>query len=119
MVAGPSEVLVGADGSAPLEWVALDVFAQAEHDAQAQAIAIVPSEEIAQQLLATMTRLLPSMDRRTVIETSLQRHGAIICMEDEAKIPALIDRIAPEHLELMHHLAHQWLPLITTLARCS
>jgi len=100
MPAGPSEVVVVCDATADPEWAALDLFAQAEHDADAQAIAITDSAEFAARLNATVARRLPRMQRRDIIAQSLAAHGAIITVADLDEAIALANRIAPEHLEL-------------------
>ncbi len=101
MIAGPSEVVVICDAGADPRWVAMDLFAQAEHDEMAQSIALCPSREIADAVLAAVDALLPGMERREVIAASLRAHGAAIVVEDLDAAVALANRIAPEHLELM------------------
>ncbi len=101
MVAGPSEVVIICDRAADSDWVAMDMFAQAEHDERAQAIAITDSAAMAAGIRQSLTRLLPRMKRRAIIEQSLANHGAIIRVADLAGAVALSNRIAPEHLELM------------------
>jgi histidinol dehydrogenase len=100
LIAGPSEVLIIADGSAPLEWMALDLFSQAEHDAAAQAILLSPDGAYLDQLALTMERLLPQRARAEIIRQSLQRRGALIETRDLDDAVAIANRIAPEHLEL-------------------
>jgi len=101
MPAGPSEVVVVCDATADADWAALDLFAQAEHDADAQAIAITDSAEFAARLSVTINRHLPRMQRRDIIAQSLASHGAIITVTDLAEAVEVANRIAPEHLELM------------------
>ena len=101
MIAGPSEVLVIADHQAPVEWVALDMFAQAEHDPAAQSIAIVFSENYAKQLEDTIERLIEEMPRKKIIEESLSNRGAIICCANRREAAEIANLIAPEHLGLM------------------
>ena len=101
IIAGPSEVVVICDDSANPEWVAMDLFAQAEHDELAQAIAITDSAAMAEAIRQAVERLLPDMPRRAIIEQSLTRSGAIIQVGDLEQAATVSNRIAPEHLELM------------------
>lgn len=100
LIAGPSEILVISDGSAPADWVAMDLFSQAEHDAAAQAILLTPDAAHLEAVHAAMWRLLPSLSRRETIAQSLQRRGAMILTRDLSEAVAISNRIAPEHLEL-------------------
>jgi histidinol dehydrogenase len=100
MVAGPSEILVLADGSADPVWVAMDLFSQAEHDELAQAILVSPDAAFLDAVAACIERELPLMSRREVIRTSLARRGALIHVRDLEEACGLANRIAPEHLEL-------------------
>ncbi|GAB4170625.1 MAG: histidinol dehydrogenase [Rhodocyclaceae bacterium] len=100
MVAGPSEVLVIADGSSAPEWAAMDLFAQAEHDEMAQSILLCPERAYLDAVQESIERLLPGMPRARVIVASLARRGALIEVRDLAEACALANRIAPEHLEL-------------------
>lgn len=100
MLAGPSEILVIADSSANPDWVAMDLFSQAEHDEMAQAILITPDRDFAQAVAASIARLLPTMPRRSVIESALREHGALVTVENLTEAVTLANRIAPEHLEL-------------------
>ena len=100
MVAGPSEILVIADGSAPADWVAMDLFSQAEHDESAQAILLSPDEKYLDAVAASIQRLLVEMPRRDVIAASLKARGALILTRDLEEACAVANRIAPEHLEL-------------------
>ncbi len=100
MVAGPSEVLVIADASANPDWVAMDLFSQAEHDELAQAILLAPDEEFLDRVAASMRRQLEGMPRRAIIEASLGARGALIRVRDLDEACELANRIAPEHLEL-------------------
>jgi histidinol dehydrogenase len=100
MVAGPSEVVVVADGDADPEWIAADLLAQAEHDAAAQSILITPSATLADAVEAAVARQLGSLSRKDIAGASWRDHGAVIVVPDlDAALP-LIDRLAPEHLEL-------------------
>ena len=100
MIAGPSEILVIGDGTTPAEWVALDLFSQAEHDEQAQAILLSPSAAYLDAVEQSMVKLLPTMSRRKLIMASLAARGALILVRSLEEACALADRIAPEHLEL-------------------
>jgi histidinol dehydrogenase len=100
MIAGPSEILVIADGSTPADWVAMDLFSQAEHDELAQSILLCPDAAYIDQVEQAMQRLLPQMSRRDIIEASLRGRGALIQVRDLEQACELADRIAPEHLEL-------------------
>ncbi len=100
MVAGPSEVLVIADASAHADWVAMDLFSQAEHDEIAQAILVSPDAALIDRVAASMRRQLEEMPRRAIIEASLAARGAMIHVRDLAEACELANRIAPEHLEL-------------------
>jgi len=100
MIAGPSEILVIGDGSTPADWVAMDLFAQAEHDELAQAILLSPAAAYLDAVEASIAELLPAQARRKVIEASLAARGALILTRSLDEACALADRIAPEHLEL-------------------
>ena len=100
MVAGPSEILVVSDGSGNPDWVAMDLFSQAEHDELAQSILICTDAAFMEQVQASIEKLLPTMPRREVIETSLTNRGAFIRVRDMDEAIAIANRVAPEHLEL-------------------
>ena len=100
MVAGPSEVLVIADSSAHADWVAMDLFSQAEHDEIAQAILLTPDAKLLEAVAQSMRRQIERMPRRAIIEASLASRGALIHVRDLEEACALANRIAPEHLEL-------------------
>ncbi len=100
MIAGPSEVLVIADASANPDWVAMDLFAQAEHDEMAQSILLCPDAAFIDCVSASIEKLLPTMPRRAVIEASLKGRGALIQVADLTEACTIANRIAPEHLEL-------------------
>jgi len=100
MLAGPSEVLVIADRSANPDWVAMDLFAQAEHDEMAQAILLTPEAALIDRVAASMARHLAQLPRREIIEASLATRGALIRVRDLEEACELANRIAPEHLEL-------------------
>lgn len=100
MVAGPSEILIISDGGTDPDWIAMDLFSQAEHDEHAQAILISPDRSHLDAVAASIHRLLPSMDRADVIRASLAGRGAMIVVRDLEDAAAVANRIAPEHLEL-------------------
>ena len=100
MLAGPSEILVICDGSAPADWIAMDLFSQAEHDESAQAILLSPDEAFIAKVAAAIERLLAEMPRRDIIRASLEGRGALILTRDLAEACEIANRIAPEHLEL-------------------
>jgi histidinol dehydrogenase len=100
MIAGPSEILVIADASANPDWVAMDLFAQAEHDEAAQAILLSPDAALLDAVAASIARELPAMPRRDIIGEALARRGALIRVRNLDEACAIADRIAPEHLEL-------------------
>ena len=101
MIAGPSEILVIADGAAAAEWAAMDLFSQAEHDEDAQAMLLSPDGNYLDEVESAIGRLLPGMERSKVIEKSLAARGALIETRDLEEACALANRIAPEHLELL------------------
>jgi histidinol dehydrogenase len=100
MVAGPSEVLVIADAGANADWVAMDLFSQAEHDEVAQAILVTPDSALLEAVAQSMRRNLDAMPRRRIIEASLDARGALILVRDLAEACDIANRVAPEHLEL-------------------
>ena len=112
MVAGPSEILIVADGSADPDWMAMDLFSQAEHDEQAQAILIAPDNDYLDQVEQAITRLLPTMERATIIAESLANRGALIAVADMEQAIGLVNAIGPEHLELAMKDAESWLDQI-------
>ncbi|MEF8700609.1 MAG: histidinol dehydrogenase [Candidatus Accumulibacter sp. UW20] len=112
MIAGPSEILVIGDGHTDPDWVAMDLFSQAEHDELAQAILISPAAAYLDQVAAALARLLPTMPRQQVIRTALENRGALIQVRDLDEACAIANRIAPEHLELSLVDADAWVPKI-------
>jgi histidinol dehydrogenase len=100
MIAGPSEILVICDGLTDPDWIAMDLFSQAEHDEQAQAILLCPDAKYLDKVEAAMQRLLPTLSRKVIAEESIQKRGALILVKDIAQAIAVSNRIAPEHLEL-------------------
>ena len=112
MIAGPSEVLVIADQSANPDWVAMDLFSQAEHDEQAQAILIATDADFLDQVADSMQRQIEKMLRKAIIETSLENRGLFVRANDLDQAIDIANRIAPEHLELAIENARSWLPKI-------
>jgi histidinol dehydrogenase len=112
MIAGPSEVLVICDGKTDPDWVAMDLFSQAEHDEMAQAILLCPDADFIERVAASMERLLAEMPRREVILASLSRRGALIETRDLEQACEVANRIAPEHLELSLEEPRRWLERI-------
>jgi histidinol dehydrogenase len=100
MIAGPSEIIVIADGSANPDWIAMDLFSQAEHDEAARAILLSPDAELIDAVAKSMERQLPGMSRREIIAASLDSRGALVRVRDLAEACAIANDIAPEHLEL-------------------
>ena len=100
MIAGPSEIVVVCDGQTDPEWVAMDLFSQAEHDEAAQAILLSLDEKFTQRVVQAMEKLLPTLERRDIVRAALERAGALITVRDLDEAVTLVNRIAPEHLEL-------------------
>jgi histidinol dehydrogenase len=100
MIAGPSEILVICDGLTDPDWIAMDLFSQAEHDEQAQAILLCPNTDYLDKVEASIARLLPTLSRNEIAKTSLKNRGALIKVADIEEAIAVSNRIAPEHLEL-------------------
>ena len=112
MIAGPSEILVLADGSTPADWVAMDLFSQAEHDELAQSILLCPDAAYIDAVQEAINRLLPSMPRAEIIAKSLNGRGALILTRSMEEACELSNRIAPEHLEVSSTDPHRWEPLL-------
>ena len=112
MIAGPSEILVLADGTTPPDWVAMDLFSQAEHDELAQSILLCPDGAYLDAVQAAIDRLLPTMPRADIIAKSLNGRGALIRTRDMAEACAISNRIAPEHLEIASREPQRWEPLL-------
>ena len=112
MIAGPSEILVLADGSTPPDWVAMDLFSQAEHDELAQSILLCPDAAYIAAVQAAMNRLLPEMPRAAIIAKSLSDRGALIHTRSMEEACEISNRIAPEHLEVSSRDPHRWEPLL-------
>jgi histidinol dehydrogenase len=112
MIAGPSEILVLADGSTPADWVAMDLFSQAEHDELAQSILLCPDAAYIDQVQAAIDRLLPEMPRAEIIAKSLSGRGALIQTRNMEEACEISNRVAPEHLEIASSDPHRWEPLL-------
>ncbi len=100
MIAGPSEILIICDGNTDPNWIAMDLFSQAEHDEEAQSILLCPDKAFIDEVENSIEKLLPSMDRKDIIKTALKNRGALIHTTDIDEAIAISNRIAPEHLEL-------------------
>ena len=100
MIAGPSEILILCDGTTPAEWIAMDLFSQAEHDELAQSILVCPSNGYLDEVEAEINRLLPQMSREKIIGTSLSNRGAFVKVKDMDEACEVANFIAPEHLEI-------------------
>ena len=100
MIAGPSEILIICDGRTNPDWIAMDLFSQAEHDEDAQSILLCPDADFITQVEASIAKLLPTMNRKTIITKALKARGALIHTKDIAEAVTLSNQIAPEHLEL-------------------
>ena len=112
MIAGPSEILVVCDGQTDPDWIAMDLFSQAEHDEDAQAILVSPDAAFLDKVVASIAKLLPTMERAEIIRASLVARGALIEVADMAQAIEVANRIAPEHLELSVAKPEQYLPQI-------
>ena len=112
MVAGPSEILIICDGETDPDWVAMDIFSQAEHDEMAQSILLCPDGAYIDQVFASVEKLLPDMPRKNVIRAALENRGALIEVRDLDEACAIANRVAPEHLELSLKEADAWLEKI-------
>src|SRR5574344_1364515 len=112
MIAGPSEILVLADGTTPPDWVAMDLFSQAEHDELAQSILLCPDAAYIDAVQAAIERLLPEMPRAEIIAKSLTGRGALIHTRSMEEACEISNRIAPEHLEVSSNEPHRWEPLL-------
>ncbi|WP_343293632.1 histidinol dehydrogenase [Vandammella animalimorsus] len=112
MIAGPSEILVLADGSTPPDWVAMDLFSQAEHDELAQSILLCPDAAYIDAVQQAIDRLLPTLPRAAIIAQSLNGRGALIQTRDMDEACAISNRIAPEHLEISSREPQRWEPLL-------
>ncbi|MEY4496687.1 MAG: hypothetical protein RL744_1751 [Pseudomonadota bacterium] len=112
MIAGPSEILVLCDGSSNSDWIAMDLFSQAEHDELAQSILLCPDEQFIEQVQASINKLLPEMPRKKVIETSLTNRALLIQVKDMGEACEISNAIAAEHLEICATEPRKWAELI-------
>jgi histidinol dehydrogenase len=110
MIAGPSEILVICDGLTNPDWIAMDLFSQAEHDELAQAILLSPDEKFIEAVAASANKLLEQIPRRHIIKTALENRGALVHVDDLEEACIISNRIAPEHLELSVADPQAWLP---------
>ncbi|MDL2175811.1 MAG: histidinol dehydrogenase [Pseudomonadales bacterium RIFCSPHIGHO2_01_FULL_64_12] len=112
MIAGPSEILVVCDGQTDPDWIAMDLFSQAEHDEDAQSILVSPDAAFLDRVAESIASLLPTLERADIARTSLEGRGALIQVADMQQAIEVANRIAPEHLELSVAEPEQWLPQI-------
>ena len=112
MIAGPSEILVLADGTTPPDWVAMDLFSQAEHDELAQSILLCPDDDYLDAVAASIELLLPQLPRQKIVRASLQGRGALIRTRSMDEACEIANRIAPEHLEVSSANPERWEPLL-------
>lgn len=112
MIAGPSEILVVCDGGTDPDWIAMDLFSQAEHDEMAQAILLTPDAAFADRVAGSIARLLPTMPRREIIERSLADRGAIVVVRSMEEACEIASSIAAEHVEISAHDASRWVERI-------
>lgn len=109
MIAGPSEILIICDGETNPDWIAMDLFSQAEHDEQAQSILLCPDENFLEKVQRSLEKLLPTLQRKDIVKVSLANRGALIKVKDLDEALELANRIAPEHLELSVNEPEKWL----------
>ena len=112
MIAGPSEILILCDGASNPDWIAMDLFSQAEHDELAQSILLCPDEKFIEQVQASINKLLPEMPRKNVIETSLRNRALLIQVQDMTEACEIANAIAAEHLEICAVEPRKWAELI-------
>ena len=112
LIAGPSEIVIVCDGNTPVEWIAMDLFSQAEHDEEARAILISPDAAFLDRVEAAVESMLPSLERAEIVARSLAAHGALIAVRDLDEALALANRLAPEHLELSVADAERWVDAV-------
>ncbi|MFD2273804.1 histidinol dehydrogenase [Undibacterium arcticum] len=117
MIAGPSEILVICDGSTDPDWIAMDLFSQAEHDELAQSILLCPDAAYLARVEASINRLIEQMPRRDVIRTSLTNRGALVLVRDMDQACEIANLIAPEHLEISTDNPQQWADKISSRRR--
>ncbi len=119
MIAGPSEILVVCDGHTDPDWIAMDLFSQAEHDEEAQAILVSPDADFLERVAEAMERLAPTLEREAIIRTSMANRGALILARDLDDAFEVVNRISPEHLELSMDDAGRWAKKCATPAPSS
>ncbi|MBW8335503.1 histidinol dehydrogenase [Stutzerimonas stutzeri] len=112
MIAGPSEILVVCDGQTDPDWIAMDLFSQAEHDEDAQSILVSPDAAFLDRVAESIARLLPTLERADIARASIEGRGGLIHVADMQQAIEVANRIAPEHLELSVAEPEQWLPQI-------
>lgn len=112
MIAGPSEILVVCDGQTDPDWIAMDLFSQAEHDEEAQAIFVCPDADFIEQVAQSMAKLAPTLEREDIIRTSMANRGALIKVNDLADAMTVVNHVAPEHLELSIANAEDYVPQV-------
>lgn len=112
MIAGPSEILIICDGKTPADWIAMDLFSQAEHDELAQAILLCQDAAFLDEVEQSINKLLPTMPRQEIIATSLKNRGALVLVDSLEQACDISNRIAPEHLEVSVEDAQALLPLL-------
>ena len=112
MLAGPSEIVIVCDGSAPAEWIAMDLFSQAEHDEEARAILISPDAGFLDRVEGAIESTLPTLERAEIVARSLAAHGALIEVRDLDEAIGLVNRLAPEHLELAVTDPERWVEAV-------
>jgi histidinol dehydrogenase len=112
MIAGPSEILVVCDGKTDPDWIAMDLFSQAEHDENAQSILVTPDADFIDKVENSIRNLLPTMERKEIIEVSLRNRAVLILVKDMEQAIEISNRIAPEHLELSVENPEELLPLV-------
>lgn len=108
MIAGPSEILIICDGKTPADWIAMDLFSQAEHDELAQSILLCPDAAFLEEVRAAIERLLPTMPRADILRVSLANRGALILVRDLQEACEIANHIAPEHLEISTEAPEVW-----------
>ena len=118
-IAGPSEIVVICDGATDPAWIAMDLFAQAEHDELAQSVLISPDRAFLDQVAAAMQARIAGLPRAAIVRAALAGRGALIAVRDLDEAVAVINRIAPEHLELSVAEPRTGCPRCATPARCS
>ena len=112
MIAGPSEIVIVCDGNAPAEWIAMDLFSQAEHDEDARAILISPDARFLDSVENEIEAVLPTLERAEIVSRSLAAHGALIEVRDLEEALDLVNRLAPEHVELSVEDAQRWVDAV-------